>query len=45
MDKSKIPTDGPLLAANIQKAMNSGLRQRYAVSIAGLQEPKAKSGK
>jgi hypothetical protein len=40
MADPKIPSDGPLLAANTQKLMNEGYRQRAAVSIAGLRAPK-----
>ena len=35
MDK-KIPTEGPLLQANIAKVMNEGTRQRYAISAGTL---------
>ncbi len=41
-DKCKIPSEGPLLAANTQKVMNSGISQRKAISMAGLRGSNAK---
>ncbi len=38
MADPKIPSEGKLLAANTQKLMNEGYRQRAAVSIAGLRD-------
>ncbi len=45
MADPKIPSDGKLLAANTQKLMNEGIRQRAAISMAGLRAPKDKGGK
>lgn len=37
---------GPMMPANTVKIMNEGVRQRYAVSVAGMREPAApKKGK
>lgn len=36
MDKMKIPSDGPMLAANIEKLRQSGIPMRKAISMAGL---------
>lgn len=44
MDK-KIPSEGPLLAANIAKVMNEGTRQRYAISAGTLRTAPAKGAK
>lgn len=38
MAEKKIPSDGPLLAANTQRLMNSGIPQRKAISMAGLRD-------
>lgn len=38
----KIPSDGPMLAANIEKLRLSGIPMRKAISMAGLM---AKGGK
>lgn len=45
MADCKIPSDGPMVPANTAKLMNSGLRQRYAISAAALGETKTKGGK
>lgn len=34
--EKKIPSEGPLLAANVEKARLSGVRQRYALGTVGL---------
>lgn len=36
MDDKKIPSDGPMLAANIEKLRLSGISQRKAISMGGL---------
>lgn len=42
MADPKIPSEGPLLAANTQKLMNEGYPQRKAISVAGLRDKGAK---
>lgn len=42
MDK-KIPSDGPMLAANIEKLRLSGIPMRKAISMAGLMDKGGKS--
>lgn len=38
MADPKIPSSGPAVPADVQAAMNSGLRQRYALGTTGLKK-------
>lgn len=38
MADPKIPSSGPAVPADVKAAMDSGLRQRFAVSAAGLKK-------
>lgn len=45
MADPKIPSEGPMLAANIEKCRLAGVRQRYAISEGSLRTAPAKGAK